>query len=191
MRVGLTGGIGSGKSEVARILQELGAFVIDADDLARAAVAPGSGGLVAIERAWPDVVRNGALDRAKMAQIVFADPRARERLNEIVHPLVRKLGAQQEAAASPGQLVVHVVPLLFETGFAAMVDRTILVTAPLDVRIARVMARDGSDEEHVRARIAAQIDPAAARERADYTIENDGDLEHLRAQTRAVYETLT
>ncbi|HEY5339565.1 MAG TPA: dephospho-CoA kinase [Candidatus Aquilonibacter sp.] len=191
MRVGLTGGIGSGKSEVARILQEFGAFVIDADDLARDAVAPGSEGLRAIERAWPNVVRNGALDRAKMAQIVFADPQARERLNEIVHPRVRKLGARQEAAASPGQLVVHVVPLLFETGFAAMVDRTILVTAPLDVRIARVMARDGSDEEHVRARIAAQIDPATARERADYVIENDGNLEHLRSRTRTVYEALT
>jgi dephospho-CoA kinase len=191
MRVGLTGGIGSGKSEVARMLQDFGAYVIDADDLAREAVAPGSPGLRQIGMAWPQVVHDGALDRAKMAEIVFTDAHARERLNAIVHPFVRKLGMEREAAAGPGQVIVHVVPLLFETGYSGELDRSILVIAPLDARIARVMARDGSDEAHVRARMAAQIDPQLARERADYVIENDGNFDRLREQTRVVYEALT
>lgn len=190
MRVGLTGGIGSGKSEVARLLTQFGALVIDADELAREAVAPGSPGLAAIQAQWPQAVKNGELDRAAMAEIVFADAQARERLNAIVHPQVRALAVKQEERAHPGQMVVHVVPLLFETGFADMVERSILVVAPLEERIRRVMARDGADEAHVRARIAAQIDPALARTRADYVIENDGDWERLRKRTRDVYEAL-
>ncbi len=173
------------------MLQEMGAFVIDADELAREAVGPGSPALLDIEREWPQAIARGALDRAKMAEIVFADPQARERLNAIVHPHVRRLGAERERAAAPGQLVVHVVPLLFETGFARSVDRTILVTAPLEERVRRVMRRDATDEANVRARAAAQIDPVDARVRADDVIENDGDLERLRERTRALYRALT
>jgi dephospho-CoA kinase len=190
MRVGLTGGIGSGKSEVARILEELGAFVIDTDELAREAVAPGSDGLMAIARRWPQVVRAGQLDRAALAQIVFADPRERERLNEIVHPFVRRLALEREKHARPGQLVVHVVPLLFETRYDVLVDASILVIAPEAERIARVVRRDRVDEGDVRARIAAQIDPEVAKSRADYVIENDANLVHLRERTRSVYEAL-
>jgi dephospho-CoA kinase len=190
MRVGLTGGIGSGKSEVARILAELGAFVIDTDELAREAVAPQSDGLFAIAREWPQVVRDGALDRAALAGIVFDDPAALERLNAIVHPQVRRLADARERGAATGQLVVHVVPLLFETDYAGRVDASILVVAPDAERIARVVARDGTNEDGVRARMAVQIAPEEARRRADYVIENDGDLETLRRRTRSAYDAL-
>jgi dephospho-CoA kinase len=190
MRVGLTGGIGSGKSEVARILEELGAYIIDTDVLAREAVAPNSDGLMAIAHAWPAVVRAGTLDRVALAEIVFSDPLARARLNEIVHPFVRMLAHEREANAKRGQLIVHVVPLLFETDYLELVDRSLLVIAPLAARIARVMERDHASEEHVRARIATQADPESVYSRANYVIENDGDLEHLRERTRAVYGAL-
>jgi dephospho-CoA kinase len=189
--VGLTGGIGSGKSEVAKIFGELGAFVIDTDELAREAVAPGSDALMEIARTWPAVVRGGALDRTALADLVFADAAARERLNAIVHPHVRRLAAQRETRARPGQLVVHVVPLLFETGYADTVERSVLVVAPEADRIARVTARDAVDEARVRARMVAQIDPAKARMLADYVVENDGDLAHLQRQTHEVFEALT
>jgi dephospho-CoA kinase len=191
MRVGLTGGIGSGKSVAAEALARLGALVIDTDVLAREAVAPGGDAFMQIAREWPAVVRSGAVDRAALARIVFEDPAARTRLNEIVHPHVRRLALEREAGAAPGQLIVHVVPLLFETGYADLVDRSIVVIAPDSERLARVQARDGVDEASVRARMAAQLLPEEARRRADYTIENDGDLSHLRTAVRAVYENLT
>jgi dephospho-CoA kinase len=191
LRVGLTGGIGSGKSEVARIFEELGASIVDTDDLAREAVAPNSDGLLAVAHAWPNAVRGGTLDRAALAEVVFADPLARQRLNEIVHPFVRRLAVEREANAAPGQLIVHIVPLLFETGYVELVDRSVVVIAPDEERIARVVQRDHTDEAHVRARMAAQIDPQEARTRADYVIENDGNLQHLRERTRAVYDALT
>jgi dephospho-CoA kinase len=191
LRVGLTGGIGSGKSEVARIFEELGAYIVDTDDLAREAVAPNSDGLLAVAHAWPNAVRGGTLDRAALAEVVFADPLARQRLNEIVHPFVRRLAVEREANAAPGQLIVHIVPLLFETGYVELVDRSVVVIAPDEERIARVVQRDHTDEAHVRARMAAQIDPQEARTRADYVIENDGNLQHLRERTRAVYDALT
>ena len=190
MRVGLTGGIGSGKSEVARIFDELGAFIIDTDVLARDAVAPHSDGLMAVARVWPNVVRGGALDRTALAEIIFQDPLARERLNSIVHPFVRRLAQEREKHARPGQLILHVVPLLFETGYGELVDKSILVIAPEADRIARVVMRDRIDEAHVRARMAAQLDPERARRQADFVIENDGNLVHLRERTRAVYSEL-
>lgn len=190
MRVGLTGGIGSGKSEVARIFEELGAFIIDSDVLAREAVAPYSDGLMQIARIWPQVVRNSGLDRAALAEIVFRDPEARSRLNEIVHPHVRRLALEREAFAKPGQMIVHVVPLLFESGYLKDVDKTVVVIAPEEQRIARVTARDHISEAQIRARMATQIPPDEARRRADETIENDGDLSHLRERTQTVFERL-
>lgn len=189
-RVGLTGGIGSGKSEVARILEDLGAFIIDADVLAREAVAPQSDGLLAIAHEWPSVVRNGTLDRAALAEIVFADPMARERLNAIIHPFVRRLANERAKLAAPSQLIVDVVPLLFETGYEDLVEASILVVAPDDERIKRVLTRDGGTEASVRARMAAQIAPDEARKRAGYVIENDGNLKNLRERVREVYEEL-
>jgi dephospho-CoA kinase len=191
MRVGLTGGIGSGKTAVAKLFEEFGAFVIDTDLLAREAVAPNSDGFLAITRAWPQIVRNGVLDRAALAEIVFNDPPARERLNAIVHPHVRRLAIEREARARPGQLVVVVVPLLFETNYDELVDASVLVAAPPAARIARIVARDRLDEARVRARMAAQIPPEQARARADYVIENDGDLAALRERARQVYDRLT
>jgi len=190
MRVGLTGGIGSGKSEVAKTFADLGAFVIDTDELSREAVAPGSAGLRAIAALWPDVVRDGGLDRKALAAIVFADDAQRERLNAIVHPEVRRLAAEYERRAAPGQIVVQVIPLLFEVGLDAQMDANVAVLAPDGARLERVLARDGADERHVRARMAAQIAPDEARRRADYVIENDADLSALRAQTGAVYDAL-
>lgn len=190
MRVGLTGGIGSGKSEVARMLHALGACIIDTDRLAREAVAPGSDALREIAREWPSAVGEDCLDRAALAQIVFADPQARERLNAIVHPHVRRLAEENERYAKPGQLVVHVVPLLFETGYDERVDKTIIVVAPLELRLRRLMERDRMSEDHARSRMAAQIDPEDARKRADYVIENDGDLAYLRAQVASINDRL-
>ena len=190
MRVGLTGGIGSGKSEVASIFARLGAFVIDTDELAREAVAPGSPGLREIAALWPDVVRDGALDRKALAAIVFADDAQRERLNAIVHPEVRRLAAEEERRAASGQIVVQVVPLLFEVGLDAQMDANVLVLAPDAARFERVLARDGADEAHVRARMAAQIAPDEARRRADHVIENDAGLDALEARTVEVYEAL-
>jgi dephospho-CoA kinase len=191
VRVGLTGGIGSGKSEVARALEDLGACIVDTDKLAREAVAPGSDGLREIARIWPSVVREGCLDRSALAEIVFNDPTARERLNAILHPHIRRLAAQCDCYAKPGQLIVHVVPLLFETGYDERVDATVVVIAPEDDRIKRVMQRDRMTEQQIRARMCSQIDPEEARRRATHVIENDGDLSHLRERTRAVFESLT
>ncbi len=191
MRVGLTGGIGSGKSEVSRFLESLGAYIIDTDILAREAVAPESDGFRAIARVWPQVVWSGQLDRAALAQIIFTDPSAREKLNTIVHPHVRRLAVEREQYAKSEQLIVHVVPLLFETNYLDRIEATIVVIAPDEQRIARVMQRDRISVQQIRARIAVQIEPDEARRQATHVIENDGDLTHLRDRTHAVYNELT
>lgn len=190
MRVGLTGGIGAGKNAVGTILASLGAFVVDTDVVAREVVAPNSDGLMEIARVWPQVMRNGVLDRVALAEIVFADSSARERLNALLHPHIRRVALEREAHAKREQVVVHVVPLLFETGYDQLVDKSVLVVAPLEQRIARVVERDKLDEGRVRARIAAQMEPERARGLADFVIENDADLERLLDRTRAVYEAL-
>ena len=190
MRVGLTGGIGAGKSEVAAIFARLGEFVVDTDAIAREVVALNSDGLRDIARVWPAVVRNGELDRGALADIVFGDPGARERLNALLHPHIRRIALEREAHAATGQLLVHVVPLLFETGYDRLVDQSVLVVAPLERRIARVVERDKVDEARVRARVAAQIEPSSARLNANFIINNDRDVEHLEAQARAVYAAL-
>lgn len=191
MRVGLTGGIGSGKSAVARLFSDWGAAIIDTDVLAREVVAPGSAGFAQIAHRWPAVVnRQGSLDRAALARIVFADPAARDALTGIIHPRVRERAAEREAAAQPGAIVVHVVPLLFESDYAKTCDKTVLVVAPQPVRIARVIERDALTPEAVEARMAAQIDPVRAAGFADYVIENDGDLGVLEQRARSVYAAL-
>ena len=136
-------------------------------------------------------MRNGGLNRPALAEIIFHDPTARERLNAIVHPHVRRLAAASEVYAKPGQIIVQVVPLLFETDYDKLCDASVLVVAPDDQRIARIMQRDGLSEEQVRARMASQIDPAEARPRATYVIENDGNFEKLKERTREVYEELS
>jgi dephospho-CoA kinase len=191
MRVGLTGGIGAGKSEVAAIFSSLGALVIDADDLAREAVAPGSEGLRSIAERWPQVVGpTGELDRAALAALIFSDPNAREQLNAIVHPAVRALATERAAASAPGQIIIQEVPLLFETGFDEACDRTVVVVADREHRIARVMARSDLTRDEIVRRMAAQIDPAEAQRRASFTIRNDGDHDDLRRATTRVWDAL-
>jgi dephospho-CoA kinase len=191
VRVGLTGGIGSGKSAVARFFSDWGAVVIDADVLAREVVAPGTPALAQIATAWPAVIdAGGSLDRAALSRIVFADAAARERLTAIVHPRVRSAAAELEAAAPAGSIAVHVVPLLFEGDYWRTCDVNVLVVAPAALRIARVVARDGLTAAEVEARIAAQIDPLRAAELANFIIENDADITALEARARRVYEAL-
>ena len=187
----MTGGIGAGKSEAGKVFAALGALVIDADGLAREAVAPGSEGLARVAVRFPSVVdATGVLDRPALAAIVFRDAEAREFLNGIVHPFVRERGAQREAEAAPGQIVVHDVPLLFEAGFHRACDANVVVVAQEETRIARIVGRSGLEPDEIRRRMRAQIDPFRARELADYTIANDGSLAELAAQTREVYDDL-
>ena len=181
LRVGLTGGIGSGKSEVAHTFAALGALVIDADALARDAVAKGTPGLERIRARWPQTIdETGDLARAEMARIVFHNSAARDELSAIVHPEVRRLGAEREAQAGPQQIVLHDVPLLFEAGFYRFCDANVLVVADKETRIRRIAERSGFSREDVERRMAAQIDPDRARELADYVIDNEGTIAALR-----------
>ncbi len=191
LRVGLTGGIGSGKSEAARAFAALGALVIDADALAREAVAPGSVGLARIVERWPNAVdRAGRLDRAALGRIVFPDASAREALEAIVHPFVRERGAELEANAGPDRIVVHDVPLLFEAGFYRACDANVVVIAEVDLRVERILARSETTEDEIRRRMRAQIDPERAIELADYTLVNEGTLPSLAADVADVYADL-
>jgi dephospho-CoA kinase len=168
-----------------------GALIVDADRLAREAVEPGSPGLAEIAQRWPAVIAaNGTLDRPALARIVFANEAERAALNGIVHPRVRALAQQHAAEAPAGTLIVEVVPLLFEGDYWRECDATVVVLAPDEVRIARVMERDGADRASVLQRMRAQIDPQEARRRATYAIDNDGDLATLRARAEAVFDRL-
>jgi len=189
LRVGLTGGIGSGKSEVARTFAQLGATIIDADQLAREVVEPGTIGFTAIAARWPQVIRNGGIDRAALAAIVFSDQGERDALNAIVHPAVRARASEIETEAGD-DIAVHVVPLLFEGDYWKQCDATVVVIAPVETRIARVVARDGVSRDDVIKRMAAQIDPEIARARATYVIENAGERSALEAASRAVWSSL-
>lgn len=191
LRVGLTGGIGSGKSEVAKVFARLGTLVIDADGLAREAVAPGTESYRRIAERWPRAIAtDGSLARAVLAEIVFHDRAARDELAAIVHPEVRRLGREAEAAAGPGQIVVHDVPLLFEGGFYRQCDATVLVVADRQTRVGRIAARSGLAPADIERRMNAQIDPERARELADYTIDNEGTVGALGDAVREVFEDL-
>lgn len=181
LSVGLTGGIGSGKSEVTRRLAARGATVIDSDLLAREVVAPGTPGLAAVvEWFGPGVLAtDGRLDRAALAAIVFGDAEQREALNAIVHPLVRARSAELAAAAPPDAVVVHDVPLLVEAGLAGLFDVVVVVDVPEAVQLDRLVRQRGMTEPEARARIAAQASPEQRLAAADYVIDNSGDLHDL------------
>ncbi|HVU91270.1 MAG TPA: dephospho-CoA kinase [Jatrophihabitans sp.] len=183
MRVGLTGGVGAGKSTVARLLAGHGAVVIDADAIAREVVEPGTPGLAAVVAEFgPDVLTaDGALDRPKLAGLVFADEGRRAALNAIVHPLVGARTAELMAAVPPGAVVVYDVPLLVENGLAAGFDLVVVVQASLAVRLERLAGR-GMPEADARNRIAAQATDEQRRAVADVVIDNDGTLAELRAR---------
>jgi len=192
LKVGLTGGIGSGKSEVARLLAERGAVIVDSDVLAREAVAPGSPGLAEVAAAFgPSVIADdGSLDRPALASVVFADPSARSRLEAIVHPRVRELVDAAFAAAGPFDVVVNDVPLLVEAGLADRYDVVVVVTTTPETQLRRLVEVRGMSEDDARARIAAQAAPEQRLAVADIVIANDGSREELAARVSDVWAEL-
>jgi dephospho-CoA kinase len=192
--VGLTGGIGSGKSTVARLLEKRGAVVFDADLLAREAVEPGTPGHAAvIERFGADVLApGGELDREALASIVFADPSARRDLEEIVHPEVRRLFAEgSEEYRDTERVVVFSAPLLVETGMHTAFEILVVVSATVATQIERLMRQRGMSEPSIRARIDAQApleDKAAA---ADFLVDNEGSLDELESQVERLWNDLS
>jgi dephospho-CoA kinase len=192
VRVGLTGGIASGKSTVSSMLRELGAVVIDADALAREVVERGTPGLAAVVAEFGDglLTDEGELDRPAMGALVFADEAARRRLEAIVHPLVFERIVALEADAPPGAIVVHDIPLLAESGRAGTFDAVIVVEAPADVQVERMVRERGWTESEALARIAAQATPQDRRALATYLVENTGTLADLRRRVEEIYAEL-
>jgi dephospho-CoA kinase len=192
MRVGLTGGVASGKSTVSEILRELGAVVVDADALAREVLEPGTPGLAAVVGEFgPEVLTDdGRLDRARLGALVFADPGRRAALEAIVHPLVRARAAELEQAAPPGRIVVSDIPLLVETGQASDFDAVVVVDVPEDVQVARAVRERGWSEGEARARVAAQASRPDRLAVATYVVDNTGTLEDLRHRVTEVFAEL-
>ncbi|GAB2473639.1 dephospho-CoA kinase [Xylanimonas ulmi] len=193
LRIGLTGGIAAGKTVVSRRLAALGAVVIDHDQLARDAVAPGSVGLERIAEAFgPGVIASdGSLDRPALGVRVFADDDARRALERIVHPEVRRLAAEREAAAAARDaraVVVHDIPLLVETGQADHFGLLVVVDAPVEVRITRLVSQRGLDEPAARARVAAQAPDDERLSVADVVLDGSGSREALEAQVDVLWE---
>lgn len=192
MRVGLTGGIASGKSTVSAILRDLGAVVIDADQLARDVVAKGSAGLAQVVEVFgPGVLTaDGEMDRPAVGAIVFADESKRRQLEAIIHPLVAARSAELAAAAGSGAVVVHDIPLLVETGQSSMFDAVIVVDVPEDLQVERMLRDRGWSEDESRARIAAQATREARRAAATHIIDNTGTHEDLRDRVAEVFGDL-
>ena len=191
IRVALTGGIASGKSLVAAELARLGAVVIDADVLAREVVEPGTPGLAAVvERFGPEGLDGDRLDRTRLGTLVFADAAARRDLERIIHPAVRARAAELERAAPPDAVVVHVIPLLVETGQQDDFDRVVVVDADPDTQLARLSSRDGMSEEAARARLAAQASGEERRMAADIVLSNQGSVSDLHAQIGRLWAEL-
>lgn len=192
MRVGLTGGIASGKSTVSAILAELGAVVIDGDKLAREVVARGTPGLAAVVEAFgPELLTpEGDLDRPAMGAIVFNDEAKRRTLEGIVHPLVFERYAELEAATSPDDVVVHDIPLLAESGRAGEFDEVVVVDAPEELQVERMLRDRGWTEDDARARIASQATREQRLAIATYVVDNTGTLEDLRRRVEEVHASL-
>ncbi|HEY0888083.1 MAG TPA: dephospho-CoA kinase [Nocardioides sp.] len=192
MRVGLTGGIASGKSTVSAMLRELGAIVVDADLLAREVVRPGTPGLAQVVAAFgPEILTaDGEMDRAKVGAIVFADPEQRQRLEAVIWPLVHEAGQALAAAAGPGDVVVHDIPLLVETGQQSSFDAVVVVDVPVEVQVERMVRDRGWTEAEARARIAAQATREQRLAAATYVIENTGTREDLRRRVAEVFDRL-
>ena len=191
---GLTGGIGSGKSTAAALFRERGVPIVDADELAREAVAPGSAGLAEVQAAFgPQILAaDGSLDRKQLGTLVFADSQARSRLNAITHPIVRRLSQERFRAldAQGVTLAGYDVPLLFEVGLDAVLRPIVVVTAREATQLERILARDGISEQAARERIAAQLPLADKQKRADHVLYNNGGLDALAAQVDALLEKL-
>ncbi|MFE8016570.1 dephospho-CoA kinase [Streptomyces antibioticus] len=192
LTVGLTGGIGAGKSEVSRLLVACGAVLIDADRIAREVVAPGTPGLAAVVEAFGAEVlaEDGSLDRPRLGSIVFADPDKLAVLNGIVHPLVGARSRELEDAAPEDAVVVHDVPLLAENGLAGLYDVVIVVDADPRTQLDRLVRLRGMSEDDARARMAAQATREERRKIADIVIDNDVPLPGLQARVREVWADL-
>jgi dephospho-CoA kinase len=192
VRVGLTGGIGSGKSVVARLLVERGAVLVDSDALAREVVEPGTPGLAAVVAEFGDGVLtpDGSLDRDRLGEIVFGDDAARARLNAIVHPLVGAAAARLLATLPPGSVVVHDVPLLVEVGMQDAFDLVVVVAAEEETQLRRLVEQRGMSEDAARARIAAQLPLVDKIAVADVVIRNDGSLADLEEQVDELWKRL-
>ncbi|SDT01843.1 dephospho-CoA kinase [Actinopolymorpha singaporensis] len=195
LRVGLTGGIGSGKSEVARRLAARGAVVIDADRLAREVVAPGTDGLAAVVGAFGEEVLgpDGALDRPALGRRVFAHAESRRRLEEIIHPRVRARAAELEraaVAANPDAVVVHDIPLLVETGQQGGFDEVIVVDVPEELQIDRLTSARGIGVDDARARAAAQASRDERRAAATVVVDNSGSLTDLDVRVEELWRRL-
>jgi dephospho-CoA kinase len=193
LTVGLTGGIGAGKSEVSRRLVSYGAVLVDADRIAREVVEPGTAGLAAVVEAFgPEILdAEGALDRPKLGSIVFADPERLATLNDIVHPLVGARSRELEQAAGPDDVVVHDVPLLTENNLQSLYDLVIVVDASPETQLDRLVRLRGMTESEARSRMAAQATREQRLAVADLVIDNDGPLEKLEPQVREVWNELT
>lgn len=192
LKVGLTGGIGAGKSEVSRLLVKYGAVLIDSDRIAREVVEPGTPGLAAVvEEFGPGVLTaEGALDRPALGALVFADAGRLAALNAIVHPLVGARAAELERAAPEDAVVVHDVPLLTENGLAPLYDLVVVVDATAETQLERLVTLRGMTESDARARMAAQATRDRRRAVADLIVDNDGPLEALEPQVRTVWDEL-
>jgi dephospho-CoA kinase len=192
LRVGLTGGIGSGKSEVSSRLARHGAVVVDADLLAREVVEPGTEALAEVVASFGRKVlaADGTLDRPALGAVVFADAEARRHLEAIIHPRVRARAAQIESAAVPESVVVHDIPLLVETGQAGRFHRVVVVDAPDDVRLNRLVSGRGLSVDEAQARIDAQASREQRLEVADHVVTNDADLAALDDQVTALWREL-
>ncbi|MEU1729509.1 dephospho-CoA kinase [Streptosporangium sp. NPDC020145] len=192
LKVGLTGGIGSGKSEVSRRLAARGAMVIDADMIAREVVEPGTEGLERIVAIFgPDVLReDGSLDRGRLGSIVFADSEKLASLNAVVHPLVGERVAELQSQADEDAIVVYDVPLLVENNLAPMYDVVVVVDAADETRAGRLLTLRGMTEADVRARIAAQASREERLRAADVVVPNEGSLEELEARVEALWADL-
>lgn len=191
LKVGLTGGIASGKSAVSDLLAGLGAEVVDTDVVAREVVAPGSEGLAAVREAFGDEVLagDGSLDRRRLRALVFADESRRRTLEGILHPRIRQRTFERVAAARSPYVVI-VVPLLAETGFDALVDVVVVVDCDEATQLERLMARDAHDEDEARRMLAAQARRETRLELADHVVDNSGDLDALRPQVERLHEAL-
>ncbi|MEV4945914.1 dephospho-CoA kinase [Streptomyces sp. NPDC053755] len=192
LKVGLTGGIGAGKSAVSRLFVSYGAVLIDADRIAREVVEPGTPGLAAVVEAFGTgiLTEEGTLDRPKLGAIVFADSDRLATLNAIVHPLVGARSAELEGRAGPDDVVVHDVPLLTENGLAPLYDLVVVVDASPETQLDRLVRLRGMAEPEARARMAAQATRAQRRAVADLVIDNDGPFEALEPQVRKVWADL-
>ena len=193
MRIGLTGGIASGKSTVARKLEQLGAFTIDADVLARDVVALGTEGLKAVVARFGNSVlaADGSLDRSVLARVIFADPQARADLNAIIHPLVRERAAELEAAAPVGAVVVHVIPLLVETGQQDDFDAVVVVDTTVEEQLRRLTRRDGLTQTEAEQRVAAQASREERLGAATHVIDSSGPVRETMRQVDELWQNLS